>query len=268
MVNTIRFMAGLPRSGSTVLCNLLEQNPRIHCSTTSYVPEIVHSARKSLRHSASSRANPPSKEQRLNIIRGIIDGAYAHREEPVCIDKSRGWPNLIELLHSCYAGDVKMLVTVRDIREVIASFEYIHRRNADLYPVHFADGPESATTAGRARAMMAPGNVVRQAVDAVHDAINRGWGTHMYFVHYEKLVTEPEQEMARIYSFLGEEYYDHDFHNIEQAAHEDDTQYGYPPSGLHVINQALSAEPPIWPAILPDEVAEEYAPANAIWQGR
>jgi len=37
---TVHFVSGLPRSCSTLLCNLLAQNPRVHATPTSPLHEI------------------------------------------------------------------------------------------------------------------------------------------------------------------------------------------------------------------------------------
>lgn len=37
----IHLMAGLPRSGSTLMCNILNQNPRFHATSTSGILDIV-----------------------------------------------------------------------------------------------------------------------------------------------------------------------------------------------------------------------------------
>ena len=39
------FVAGLPRSGSTLLCNILMQNPAIYASATSGIPEVLRGIR-------------------------------------------------------------------------------------------------------------------------------------------------------------------------------------------------------------------------------
>jgi sulfotransferase len=36
----IHFINGMPRSGSTLLCNILAQNPKFHVTPTSYVAEV------------------------------------------------------------------------------------------------------------------------------------------------------------------------------------------------------------------------------------
>ena len=42
-MESFNVVCGLPRSGSTLLCNLLNQNPEVYASSTSIVPVILGS---------------------------------------------------------------------------------------------------------------------------------------------------------------------------------------------------------------------------------
>jgi hypothetical protein len=43
--------------------------------------------------------------------------------------------------------------------------------------------------------------------------------------------------MVRIYKFLEKPYFDHDFENVQQYTHENDTEHGF--SDLHTIRPVI-----------------------------
>jgi sulfotransferase len=106
---------------------------------------------------------------------------------------------------------------------------------------------------------MSPEGPVGIAVARVLDAIHRGFGDRMLMVPYEALTRDPAGTMGRVYEFLGEEPFTHDFENVEQRVQEDDRAYGFP--GLHTIRSRVEPSPSRWRELLGD-VAEQYAPLN------
>jgi sulfotransferase len=84
----------------------------------------------------------------------------------------------------------------------------------------------------------------------------------MFFVHFEQLTTQPELTMRKLYEFLEEDYYQHDFNYVEQVTKEDDYIFGF--EGLHTIRNKVEPIPPRYPTVL-GEVAKKYTGLN-FWQ--
>jgi sulfotransferase len=83
---------------------------------------------------------------------------------------------------------------------------------------------------------------------------------HLLLLTYESLVRDPEAAMRRVYAFLGEPWFDHDFDNIAYNADEFDARVGMP--GLHVVRakvEAVERTP-----VLPREVFGRFA-NEAFW---
>ena len=58
-MKTFHFLSGLPRSGSTLITSLLNQNPQIHASTNSPVLDTIHYTEEYLlKNSEQYRAHP------------------------------------------------------------------------------------------------------------------------------------------------------------------------------------------------------------------
>ena len=125
----VHFVAGLPRSGSTLLLNILGQNPRFRVGSTSGIMDVMFGVRNNWDKLIEFRASP-NPEGKLRVLRGILESYYADSELPVVFDKCRGWisTGMLEMAETVLGRNVKILVPVRDLREVLASFEKLHRK--------------------------------------------------------------------------------------------------------------------------------------------
>src|SRR4051812_24056449 len=126
MSKSIHFISGLPRSGSSLLANLLAQNPKFHVSPTSGVLDVLFLVRNSWDKLIEFQANP-ANEQKLLVLHGILESFYSNVEKPVVFDRSRSWVAHLEMAEAILNHQAKVLVPVRDVRDIIASFEKLYR---------------------------------------------------------------------------------------------------------------------------------------------
>ncbi|TAN67869.1 MAG: sulfotransferase [Methylobacter sp.] len=257
-MKTIYMVAGLPRSGSTLLMNILGQNPRFYVTPTSEVVHILEQVRniwdKNLAFCAMGRRQ--SETIKRNVLEGILRSYFRHTDRPVCFDKSRRWPEYLEMAATILGGreKIKVIVAVRDLRDVLASFEQAFRRTSALSQTPFEkDDPiKSKTALGRMAYFLDNSQNVGYAYNAIRDAATRGWLDCMHFVEYDQLTQNPKGAMEDIYAFLGETGFAHDFENVEQVTFEDDFIYGY--KDLHIIRQQVRPQPPQWPKVFDQTV--------------
>lgn len=266
MTNTqhiIHFISGLPRAGSTLLCNILAQNPRFHATATSGIMDIMFGVRNNWDNLVEFRAHP-DEDAKLRVLRGVLTAYYETADRPVVFDKCRGWLSLLEMTEYVLGRTAKVLVPVRDIRDVLASFELLHRKEASHHqPPHEHENYfRFQTTEGRTQHLLRENQQVGLAYNRIKDALRRGYGNRMYLVEFEKLTSEPEKEMQRIYTFLEEEPYRHDFEHVEQITWEDDRVHGY--TDLHTIRNAVRPIEPRWQSVL-GNFAKEYGKMNFWW---
>ena len=94
----MHLISGLPRSGSTLLCNLLNMNPKFHATATSPVIDVVNNMRSTFSHNVTFKTHdrPSQFDNMRKGIKGFIDGFYYDKE--VVFDKCRGWTNTLPLL--------------------------------------------------------------------------------------------------------------------------------------------------------------------------
>ena len=127
------FQSSLPRAGSTLLQNIIAQNPDFYATPTSGVLELVFAARGNYTDSPEFKAQDADLMRTgfLSFCRNGMDGYYnAITDKKYVIDKSRGWGIHYDFLNLIYPNP-KIVVMVRDLRDIFASMEKNYRKNPD-----------------------------------------------------------------------------------------------------------------------------------------
>ena len=236
---TIHFIAGFPRAGSTLLCNILNQNPRFSATATSGILDIILAIRNQWENVNEFRA-APNKAGKNAVMKGILENYYSVEPRPVVFDKSRGWVGNIEVAEYILGRKAKILVPVRNITDILASFEKLWRKQSHEWQfpqekTHYFDWQ---TVEGRSDIWMRIDQPVGIAYNKILDAVSRGFSDRLLFIEFEHLTTAPEHTMKQIYNFIGEDYYPHNFQNVEQTTSENDDIHGIP--GLHIIRPTVA----------------------------
>ena len=220
-------LCGLPRTGSTLYQNILNQNPRFHVSSTSCLPQTLAVATSFMVDEdpfKSDLANDADEtRRRLSMaVRGFIEGWYSHvaDEVEVVFDKSRAWPFNAGLLLRAFP-DAALIACVRDVRDVLADAERQHMLTPEIDP---ADTPLGKTQLGRTQKLLADDGVVGLPMRGLDDLVRRrNKATHI--VRYESFVQNPEMVLRNLYDALGEPWFDHDLDNVEDTATDLDALY-------------------------------------------
>jgi sulfotransferase len=234
MAKELFFINGMPRSGSTLLCNILAQNPDFHTTPTSGLSDIVWGIHDIWGKNLSIRASEPMEKQ-LSIIKDVIYSYHSDTERPVIFNKSRGWAYLIELVELSLNEPVKILTTIRKLPCILASFEKLYRNELKNINSPMIMQSDMATLSNRVANWS--NGVVGSTFNSIQDAFLRGHGDKFHLVDYEFLTSNPKEAMVRIYKFLEKPYFDHDFENVQQYTHENDTEHGF--SDLHTIRPVI-----------------------------
>jgi sulfotransferase len=238
------FQSSLPRSGSTLLQNIFAQNPDIYATPTSGVLELVFAARANYTQSPEFIAQDATLMQKgyLNFCKEGMHGFYdAITDKKYVVDKSRGWGVHFDFLQTILGEQPKIVVMVRDLRDIFASMESNFRRNPEKMQPIVNWEKMSGTTVPKRIDVWAQSQPVGLAIERLQEIIRYGNDSKVLFVKYEDLCLHPETEMTRVYQYLGIPHYHHDFDNIEQITKEDDSVYGV--FGDHQIRQKLQLMP-------------------------
>ena len=253
------FISGLPRSGTTLLAAILNQNPRFRAGMTSPLADImgVVIAEASSKNDFSFDV---SDDQRIALLRGLVENFYSVQPDAgVVFDTSRLWCSRMQLLETLFPG-VKVIACVRQLAWVLDSMERLVRRSpVSVSKVFRFD--TNTTVYSRVEAMTDPRGMVGFAYQATKEAFYGPHATdHLLMLTYESLVSNPATAMRAVYQFLGEPWFEHDFDHIEYKADEFDARVGMP--GLHSVRpkvEAVERQP-----ILPREIFARFA-NEAFW---
>lgn len=260
------FVSGMPRSGSTLLQAILDQNPQFHAGVTSGLVQVIIGIRNNWDKYAEHRAIPEeiNRQKKHLVINNVFSAYYGERTEAYVFDKSREWLAHIETMEWALDRKVKILVPVRDLREILASFELLHRNTSKELQTsqENADYIAMQTVASRCKVWTSENQPVGLAYNRIMDAIRRGYKDRMHFVKYDELCNNPTTTMNGIYDFLNLEPFTHDFDNIEKNHSEGDRVYGY--LNLHTVKPKLIRVIHKADGILGADVAKVYG-GKYVW---
>jgi sulfotransferase len=229
----LHVLAGLPRSGTTLLGNVLAQHPDVYVSGTSALPNCIESIVNTLSNVPeiiSDLANVKGSYERYVVaMRMFCEGWYTNREEEHILDKGRGWIMYRDLLEQLSPGST-MVVCVRDPRNVIASIERQDRKTAVF------NNPIARTLYERADILMKKDAMVGGPIRMIEDLIRRQ-SSNVVFVRYESLVADPAVQVEKVATAMGLAPFQHDLQGVENIATDLDALYRfkYPHDGSGAI---------------------------------
>lgn len=228
------FISGLPRSGTTLLSTILNQNPRFQASISGPLARFSRSiieqssAQSGYRHQCD-------EAKRKKIISGIFDNYYDDSTKEVFFDTNRGWTFLLPMLKDLYPY-TKLILCVRDIPWILDSFEKLNRSNPYSLSTMFQEH-ENQTVYTRCETLMREDRTVGFAYAGVKQAITSAEKNMVMLVDYEQLCKNPEGMMRSVYRFIGQPYYAHDFNNVAASYDEFDADVNL--KGLHTTRQKV-----------------------------
>jgi sulfotransferase len=246
----IFFQSSLPRAGSTLLQNVIGQNPDFHVTPTSGVLELLYASRGNFTSSPEFKAQDQKEMETAfkSYCRGGLEGFFTGiTDKPYVMDKSRGWGIHYNFLNSFYPNP-KIICMVRDLRGVYASMEKNFRKNQHLDSGIVNHSQMKGTTTEKRVDIWATTQPVGLAIERLYQIIREGIDKNILFIKFEDFCQNPEQEMVRVYNYLQLPYYKHDFGNVEQLTQEDDSVYGI--YGDHKIKKEIKLLQDDWDKVL------------------
>jgi sulfotransferase len=252
MSKQFHFISGLPRSGTTLLSTILNQNPKFQASISGPLARFARSIITESSAQGGYRLQCP-EEKRKNIIHGIFDNYYDDSSKETVFDTNRGWTLLTPLIKELYPQS-KMIVCVRSIPWILDSFEQLVRKNALATTSMFAP-EENISVYTRSNTLMRSDRTLGFAFEGLKQALTSNERNSIYVLEYDKLAKRPEQAMKEIYQFIGQPYFAHDYNNVEVSYDEfdDDVQL----KGLHTTRKKVGfVERQM---IIPPDLQQQYA---------
>ena len=252
----IFFQSSLPRAGSTLLQNILGQNPNFYVTPTSGVLELLFAARGNYTNDNAFKAQDSElmKKGWLNFCRQGVEGFFnGITDKKYVVDKSRGWGIHYNFLDSFYP-DPKIVCMVRDLRSIYASMEKNFRKNQDKDSGIVNWSEMKGTTTAKRVDVWAQTPPIGIAVERLQQMIDEGIDKNILFIRFEDLTSNPQTELDKIYDFFEVDIYQHDFKNVEQLTHEDDTVHGI--FGDHTIRKEVKSVPETYNKYLGQQLSQ------------
>jgi sulfotransferase len=239
-------MSGLPRSGSTLISSILNQNPDIYSSSNSPMCGMMFNLERSILASEQYNAYPKPGVMSETVM-GVINGYYSDTPKNIVIDKSREWsiPEHFGVLLRNLPYEPKIIMPVRSVTDILASFITLVNKNPGK--PNFIDQEIEARQEFnmyrpindiRCDHLMRPKGLIDNCLYGIAFALDPSHRKYFHFIEYDNLLANPELEINKIYDFLGVEKYDHDYNNIVNNIKEDDNVYGL--IGQHDVRSSVS----------------------------
>lgn len=239
-------VAGLPRSGSTLLCQLLGEHPDVFCEGhSSPLCNALLGMRRAISDDQFMLSQldvqfDASYSHLQQAMRGFMRGWYDKAQQPVVVDKNRAWLHCIEfLLH--LEPEAKLLVSVRELGQIYGSIEAQHQKTILL---DFIDHLADFDRFGRAdqlfakdKAIGAPLSSILALQDLSQDIKDR-----IFFVKFEDLMAQPTETMRTVYRWLGLNDHEINPNLVTIRPHESDSHYRFK---YRHVQQAQVAAPKV-----------------------
>ncbi len=256
----LHYCLGLPRTASTLIMNILNENPRIFTSGTCSIPYLIDCCQQ--------RSNEVSEfialdkdvlhKSYINFLRQGMRGWFeAMTDKPIVFSKSRLWAEWLPHTMAIESNS-KYLVIIRDLRDIICSFEsliwkypqvtYGDRENP-FYQESFEHRMEMyckdiSSNLGR------PLHILPHVME-----VAQKYPDNFFIVRHEDFNETPKEALGQIYKFLGEPYFEHDLDNIPLPDYyEHDTTYRALVS--HKTGTKFKKLEPRWPKIMTQEQSQ------------
>jgi sulfotransferase len=229
----IHFISGLPRSGSTLLQNILLQNDKLYASPTSSLLDFLLQVRDNW-SKLEGHSTYPDGQDKWKVIRSILQN-YHNTDRNVVFDKNRGWSTHIEFVEKVMNRPARIIACVRNLEDICTSFEKLFRKNRADGEIHGEfSNTQMKNLDGRIGVWTSDDGVLGRPYVSLLDTINRGLGDRILFFPYESWTADPDYWFEQLYNFIEEPFYQHDFESISQTIRENDAGYGWGPD-LHEI---------------------------------
>lgn len=218
------FLAGLPRTGSTLLTCLIGQNPDVYVSGGSPLARIMFGVYETCEKTYAREGLV--RVQRTDFTRELLNEIprlyYKDVQHRYILDKDRAWGHDPLGFLDSMTDDPRVVVLLRSIPQIVRSFVHVRAANGDVLPERnlLVVGDDSTLGA------------LRQTVKALQSDDDR-----FLFGTYDQLVANPERFVSQVYRHFDWEPYPHEFDHVEDLHLDDDAAENT--EGLHDVRPVI-----------------------------
>ena len=260
------FLSGLPRSGTTLLSSLLNQNPEIGVSANSFLADHLYNT--AMLNFDERLSKFPDHNSLNDLISSTFDSYYKSWPQKYIIDKGPwGTPSNLGLLKVYLQNEIKIVVTVRDIVELIASWIHLdadrlrEELDKDIQNNRRFNESYKSDIELLCEIVTRPDGQLEQYLFSLHHLLKEENRQYLHLVEYKDLVQSPERTLRGVYKFLGIDVYNHEYKFIKPftvngVKYKDDTLYS---RGMHDIRPKLKFPNYKVKDVLPDYLIKRYS---------
>ena len=225
-------VSGLPRSGSTLLCQLLAQHPDVYSTGhSSPLVAVLENIRSTFSSSDFSLAQLDvdfdlAYGRIENVLKSVLAGWFAETKKEHVVDKNRGWLRMAEMLNDLHE-DWRILVCIRDLTQIYGSIEKQHAKTRFL---NFADGTDAHGSMARADKLFGKGGVVGgplQFIADIQDVLDPAISERIQYVPFEYLTQNPSKAVEEMFEWLGLKPHKINPKKLTTRPHESDSYYRF-----------------------------------------
>lgn len=259
------FLAGLPRSGNTLLSSILNQNPDIKVSANSFLCDYLYQT--AMFFHSEKYYNFPDEKSLDNLLSSTFDSYYKDWNCKYIIDRGM-WGTSINLflLKKYLNNEVKIICTVRDIVEIVASFLHVSREklqqelsNEINSGLRFNESFKSEDEI-LCEIISRPNGQLENSLFSLNNLLKEENKKYLHIVEYKDLVNTPEEVIRKIYDFLEIEHFSHKYHYVNQfevnGIKYDDSIWK---SNLHSLNKKIKFSNYKVSDVLSPELIQKYS---------
>ncbi len=253
----LHYCLGLPRTASTLIMNILNENPRIFTSGSCCLPYLVEACQ--IRSNEVSEFIALDKDvldkSYINFLRQGMKGWYeAMTDKPIVFSKSRVWSEWFPTTFAINPNS-KYLVIVRDLRDIICSFESLlwkypqvpYEMNSLPHHQQSFEGRIEAYCTDTQSLLGRPLRLLPHVMEVGQKNPN-----NFFICKHEHFNENPRETLQMIYQWLGEPNFEHYFDNIPKPDYyEHDTVYRSLVN--HKTRTKLEKLEPRWPKMMTKE---------------
>jgi sulfotransferase len=239
------FMAGLPRSGSTLLASILNQNPDIYVSAQSPLPNMLGAAYN--QYQSKENLDSSRFDDIYNVVDNIIPLFYEKHPEKYIIDKNFSWldPHPYVILEHHLTNEIRVICPVRDVMEILASWNKLCENDkSNEYDKLIMKGDKSKRAIADKRAdyfmnVNNEENGIRNGIENMKRVLYPQFKDNIMLVDYNDLALNTPETIDKIYKFLGIDSFEHTFENMK-TTHQYNDVWGV--KGHHEIKPTIDKE--------------------------
>ena len=253
------FLVALPRSGNTLLASILNQNPEIATTANSMTLEIMKNL--FLLKETDVFKNYPDHKSLDNVLNTVFDNYYKDWPQRIIVDRGPvTTPGNMNVMEQHFGNRFKVIVLLRDLMDVLASFIKWFENEPTAYPNQYGKNIEE-----KLWVLMQDNGVIAKELKAIQNAFRFKNLKHFkyenicHFIKYDDLVKNPQQTITNLYQFLDEPLYPHQFSNLKQfqlnGIGYDDKELG---NNLHMIRTEVRKEDNPYKSMIPKSIVDAY----------